>query len=105
MNWRIGRYYLPQRDFWVLYQKGKANGVQRIHRDAVMDKIESTSVKLPVFREGRILWLVEPQSEVHRQLEAVYRIAGGHYVFYTDIVADSPPITLKGVEIVPHGIQ
>ena len=105
MNWRIGRYYLPDRDFWVLYQRGSANGVQRIRRDVVWDKLENTSVKLPIFKEGRVLWLVEPQSEVLRQLGSVYKLGGGRYVYYTDIAAGSPSITLKGIEIVPHGIQ
>ena len=49
--------------------------------------------------------LVEPESDVLRRLASVYKLGGGRYVFYTDIVAGSPPITLNGVEIVPHGIQ
>jgi hypothetical protein len=105
MNWRIGRYYLPARDFWVLYRAGGTNGVQHIRRDVVVEKMENNSVRLPIFREGRVLWLIEPQSEIYKQLASVYKLGGGHYVFYTDIVAGSPAITLQGVEIIPNGIQ
>jgi len=105
MNWRIARYYLPNRDFWVLYSRDSINGVERVRRDAVIDRIENHSVKLPIFKAGRVLWLVEPNSEVFRQLSSVYKLGGGRYVFYSDITPDSPSINLKGVEIVPNGIQ
>jgi dolichyl-phosphate-mannose-protein mannosyltransferase len=105
MNWRIARYYLPNRDFWVLFSRGTSNGVQRIRRDAVVETIENNSVKLPISKGGRVLWLVEPDSEVFKQLASVYKLSGGRYVFFTDITADSPSITLKGVEIIPNGIQ
>ena len=105
MNWRIGRYYLPDRDIWVLYSKGSTNGVQHIRRDAVIDTVENNFPRLPLLRDVRVLWLVEPQSEVFKQLASVYKLGGGQYVFYSDIAGDSPSITLKGIEIIPHGIQ
>ena len=105
MNWRIGRYYLPNRDFWVLYRRDNINGVERVRRDVVADRIEDHSVKFPIFNTGRVLWLVEPGSEVLRQISSVYKLSGGRYVFYTDITGDSPSIKLDGVEIVPNGIQ
>ena len=105
MNWRIGRYYLPERDFWVLYSNGSTTGVQHIRRDKVIEKFESDSVELPIASNSRVLWLVEPQSDVFKQLDSVYKLNGGRYVFYTDIAGDSPSVRLKGVEIVPNGIQ
>jgi hypothetical protein len=54
---------------------------------------------------GRILWLVEPDSEVFKRLASVYRLNGGRYVFYTDITDDTPSVTLNGIEIIPNGIQ
>jgi hypothetical protein len=105
MNWRIARYYLPKRDFWVLFSTGNSNGMQRIRRDVVVETMENKSIHLPLLKGGRILWLVEPDSEVFKQLSSVYKLNGGRYVFYTDIASDSPSITLKGVEINPNGIQ
>jgi hypothetical protein len=105
MNWRIGRYYLPKRDFWILFSRGSSNGVQRIRRDAVVETIESHSFKLPLLKGGRILWMVEPDSEVFKRLASVYRLNGGRYVFYTDITDDTPSVTLNGIEIIPNGIQ
>jgi hypothetical protein len=105
MNWRIARYYLPNRDLWVLYSRGSTSGVQRIRRDTVIETIENNSVKLPIVENGRVLWLVEPDSEVFKQLSSVYKLNGGRYVFYTDITGDTPSIRLNGVEIAPNGIQ
>jgi hypothetical protein len=105
MNWRIARYYLSQRDFWVLFSRGSTNGVQRIRRDLVVDTIENDAVSLPVPKGGRVLWLVEPDSEVLKHLSSVYHLSGGRYVFYTDITNDTPSMTLKGVQIGPNGIQ
>jgi dolichyl-phosphate-mannose-protein mannosyltransferase len=105
MNWRIARYYLPKRDFWVLFSRASTNGVQRIRRDLVVDTIENNAVKLPILKGGRVLWLVEPDSEVLKHLSSVYQLSGGRYVFYTDISGDTPSVTLKGVQIVPNGIQ
>ena len=105
MNWRIARYYLPKRDLWVLYNRDTTSGVQRIRRDAVIDTTDNNSVQLPIVKNGRLLWLVEPGSEVLKQLSSVYKLNGGRYVFYTDITGDTPSIRLNGVEIVPNGIQ
>jgi hypothetical protein len=101
MNWRIGRYYLPDRDFWVFYKVGKNNGVQHIRRDVVVNKLENASIKLPLFTMGRILWVIEPQSEFYRKVASVYKLSGGRYVFYTDLGGDAPPVNLDGIEIVP----
>jgi hypothetical protein len=105
MNWRIARYYLPEREFWVLYRTPSTNGIQRIRRGAVIEKFEGNSLQLPVRQGGRVLWLVEPGSEVFKKLAAVYKISGGRYVFYTDMVAESPSVLLQGIEIIPNGIQ
>jgi hypothetical protein len=101
MNWRIGRYYLPDRDLWVLYKAGNTNGLQRVRRDVILDKLENVSINVPIFTNGRILWLIEPNSDFHRNLTARYQVNGGRYVFYTDVV-DSTPIIVEGVEFVPR---
>ncbi|HEY2383277.1 MAG TPA: hypothetical protein VGK48_19040 [Terriglobia bacterium] len=106
LHWQIARYYLPDRDLWVLYNGGAKNRAERIRRDQTLEKREEGApVKVPVFREGRILWLIEPQSAIYRQLASTQKLNGGRYVFYTDITADSPPIRIDDFEIVPAGIQ
>jgi hypothetical protein len=105
MNWRIGRYYLPSRDFWVLYKMGGRNGIEHVRRDVIVDKTGTTSPRLPIPKNARILWVVEPQSEIYNQIAAAYKVSGGQYVFYTDTAGDSAAVTLQGVEIVPNGIQ
>jgi len=105
MNWRIARYYLPNREITVLYHIGTVPGWERIRRDAVLQKTEGVSLKLPLIQNGRVLWLIEPQSPVFRKLDAAYKLQGGPYVFYTDVTESVPAINLDGVEIVSDGVQ
>lgn len=100
MNWRIGRYYLPEQDFWILQNNTKPNRVDRVRRDLVLESRE-TPLEIPIFREGRILWLIEPGSAFHKHIAAVQNLMGGKYVFYSDITPDSPPFTIDGVQIIP----
>jgi hypothetical protein len=102
MNWRIGRYYLPRRDFWILYNNTNPRRVERIRRDQLLEKRETLPLKIPVFREGRIVWLIEPDSAFQKQLAAATKITAGKYVSYSDITRDSAPFTIDGFEIVPQ---
>jgi hypothetical protein len=101
MNWRIGRFYLPDRDFWVLLKSGDRTSAQRIRRDAVVESLENTPVTLPIKSGSRIIWLIEPQSEFYRKLSSLFKLSGGRYVFYTDTTGDSVSLTWDG----DHGIQ
>jgi len=101
MNWRIGRYYLPQQDFWILYNNASPKRAERIRRDQSLEKRETAPLKIP-FREGRILWLIEPDSAFQKQLAKATKITMGKYVSYSDITHDSAPFTVDGFEIVPQ---
>jgi hypothetical protein len=101
MNWRIGRYYLPDHDVWVLFNNIPNKRAERIRRHALLDVREIEPLRLPVFQEGRILWLIEPGSVFHKELAATQNLMGGKYVFYSDITKDSTPFTINGFEIVP----
>lgn len=107
LHWQIVRYYLPDRDLWVLYNGATKKRAERIRRDLVLEnREEGTPVIVPVFREGRILWLIEPQSAIYRQLASTQNLNGGRYVFYTDITGDSPSIRIDDFEVVPApGVQ
>jgi len=100
MNWRIGRYYLPEQDFWILHNDTNPKRVERVRRDLVLESREAP-VEIRIFREGRILWLIEPDSAFHKQVAAVQKLMGGKYVSYSDITGDSPPFTIDGIQIVP----
>ena len=101
MNWRIGRYYVPKQDFWILYNNIAKKRAERIHRESQLDLREIPPLRVPVFQEGRIVWLIEPNSAIHKQLAASQPLMGGRYVFYSEITKDSPPFKLDEFDIVP----
>jgi hypothetical protein len=101
VNWRIVRYYLPRQDSWILYNSSTSKHIEHIRRDRVLEARGTPPLEIPIFREGRILWLVEPGSTVHKQVAAVQNLSGGKYVFYSDITPESSSFTIDGVRIVP----
>jgi len=101
MNWRIGRYYLPNQDFWIVYNDASKKRAERIRRDAVLEVREVPPLRVPIFREGRIIWLIEPDSAIYKQLASTENLHGGKYVFYSDITKDSSVFHLDDFEIVP----
>src|SRR2546425_49782 len=101
MNWRIGRYYLPKKDFWILYNNTVPKRVEHIRRDRVLEARENAPLEIPIFGEGRVLWLIEPESAFQKHVAASQKLMGGKYVFYSDISRESLPFTIDGVTIVP----
>src|SRR6266516_3225211 len=100
MNWRIGRYYLPKEDFWILYD-GEKRRVEHIRHNVLIEMRDSIPLRVPIFREGRILWLIEPDSAFHKQLANVQKLRGGKFVFYSDVTPDSPSFGIGEFEILP----
>ncbi len=110
MQWQVGRYYLPGQDFWVLSSKMEKKSAEHIRRDQVIEAREGVPVKVSIFPQGRILWLIEPNGAFYKQLANVQKLGGGSYIFYSDITPASPPFSIDGFEFVPstgsdHGIQ
>ena len=110
MQWQVGRYYLPGQDFWVLSSKMEKKNAEHIRRDQVIEARQGVPVKVPIFPQGRILWLIEPNGAFYKQLANVQKLGGGSYIFYSDITPASPPFSIDGFEFVPstgsdHGIQ
>jgi hypothetical protein len=101
MNWRIGRYYLPNSDFWILYENQPIKRAERIRRDSRLEVRETPPLRIPVFNEGRILWVLEPGSEIQKRVAETQKLEGGRYVFYSDITKESPPFRVDDFEIVP----
>jgi hypothetical protein len=102
LHWQIARYYLPKQDLWVLYNGPQQKKATLVRRDQVIEeRNDRMPLAVPVFREGRIIWVIEPQSAIYKQLAATQKLQGGKYVFYTDITMDSPPIRVDDFVIVP----
>jgi hypothetical protein len=102
MHWQIARYYLPAQDFWVLYNGAANKRAEHIRRDVVMEvRHTARPVTVPVFRECRILWVIEPQSAIYKQLAAIQPLQGGKYVFYTDVTPATQPFMIDEFQIVP----
>ncbi len=102
MNWRIGRYYLPDRDFWVLDSRMEHKSLQRIRRNTVVEARDALALSIPVFAQGRLLWLLEPDGPMYRNLASVANLNGGRYVSYIDITPDFAPFDADGFKIVPQ---
>jgi hypothetical protein len=102
MHWQIARYYLPTQDLWVLYNGDAQKRVEHIRRDVLLEmRNTSRPLTVPVYRDCRILWVIEPESAIYRQLAATQSLHGGKYVFYTDITPASQPFMIDEFEIVP----
>jgi hypothetical protein len=102
MHWQIARYYIPTQDLWVLYNGAAKKRIEHIRRDVLLEMRNfSRPLSVPVFRECRILWVIEPQSAIYKQLLATQPLHGGKYVFYTDITPASQPFMVDEFEIVP----
>jgi hypothetical protein len=67
----------------------------------VLDLKETAPLTVSTFREGRILWLLEPNSAIQKELAGRQKLSGGKYVLYSDITPDSPPFMLDEFEIIP----
>ena len=101
MNWRIGRYYLPNRDIWGLDNGAQGRRFGHIRRTTVLGYRDSPPFKIPVFRESRILFILEPNGRILRELAGSVKLSGARYVSYVDVARDSPSFTVDGFEIVP----
>ena len=86
----------------MLYNGAAKKRAEHIRRDQLLElRTGPTPLAVPVFREGRILWIIEPQSAIYKQLASTQKLNGGRYVFYTDITADSPSIRIDDFDVVP----
>ena len=102
LHWQIARYYLPKQDLWVLSNNGQQKRAEHVRRDQLIEaRNQGVLLTVPVFREGRIIWVIEPQSAIYKQLAAKQGLQGGKYIFYTDITKDSPSIRIDDFDIVP----
>jgi hypothetical protein len=84
MVWPIARYYLPERELWVVSPQD--NGAARLIRGEHTAAIKTGSpVIVRVPKPVRILWLMERGGALHQALEKAVPLHGGTKVFYTDV--------------------
>jgi hypothetical protein len=104
MNWRIARYYLPDRDIWVIADQGKEPMAQLIRRDKVIETRTGSTVQIPIPCSGRILWLIENDGSIYRGLSSIWELTGTPNVVVTstEVGGKCPVFRIKGFEFVPE---
>jgi 4-amino-4-deoxy-L-arabinose transferase-like glycosyltransferase len=102
LNWRILRYYQPNRDIWALADQANPKSALRVRRYASLQSVVGEPVRVPVPRGGRILWILDRTSPFYEQLCLARCTGGGQYVVYTDLsLEETAPFNVLGFEFIP----
>lgn len=102
LNWRIARYYLPDREIRVIEEQANQGATRTVRGRHVSVEESGSPVEIRLDHPSRILWLLEPGAELYKALEVSGRIQGGPKVFYTDVADEMPPFIVRNLRIVPH---
>ena len=104
MNWRIARYYMPDRDIWVLADQIQPPMAQRVRRDKVIETRTGMPVRIPIPCSGRILWLIENGGPFYMELSKIWELAGSPNVVVTatEVGSKCPTFRVKDFEFVPQ---
>src|SRR5262249_50529567 len=101
MNWRIARYYLPDRDIWVIADLQNPNSIEHVRRDRMLEKKVENRLEIPIPAGARIIWLLEREGPFHRALKKVVSpLPGGTYLSYTDIRPEMLPFRVMDFNFV-----
>jgi hypothetical protein len=102
LNWRILRYYEPNREIWSLADDASPKTALRVKRYGSLQSVSGDPVPIPVPRGGRIIWIVEPLGVFDGELRENVDVLGGRYVVYNDLPNDAVPFTVAGFEFRPQ---
>jgi hypothetical protein len=104
MNWRIARYYLPDRDIWVIADQMDPPMAQLIRRNKVIETRTGQTVQIPIPCKGRILWLIENGGPVYTDLSRTWEIDGSPLVVVTatQVGSKCPTFKVRDFEFVPE---
>jgi 4-amino-4-deoxy-L-arabinose transferase-like glycosyltransferase len=104
MNWRIARYYLPNREMWVIADRMDPPMAQLVQRDKVIETRTGQTVQLPIPCKGRILWLIENGGPVYTDLSRTWELDGSPLVVVTatQVGSKCPTFRVKNFEFVPQ---
>jgi hypothetical protein len=101
-NWRILRYYEPQRDIWVLNDQAAVRTALKVRRFSSLQSISADATPISVPNGARLLWIIEPGSALEAELRETLPVSGGRYVLYIDLPKDASPFAVAGFEFKPH---
>ena len=101
-NWRIIRYYAPQADIWVMADQRQPKMALHVRRDKAVGEAVGDVYNIEVPEGSRIIWLVEPEGPVRRELEKLQNFKPGRYLSYTDIPANTAPFQISDFRFVPR---
>jgi 4-amino-4-deoxy-L-arabinose transferase-like glycosyltransferase len=104
MNWRIARYYLPNRDIWVIADQMEPPMAQLVRREKVIETRTGQTVQIPIPCKGRILWLIENGGPVYTDLSRIWELDGSPFVVVTatQVGSKCPGFRVKNFEFVPQ---
>jgi len=101
LNWRIVRYYEPEREIWAISEDLPMRRALKIKRFDSLKSLSGETVSIPVPVGGRILFLLDPKSRVLEDLRRSSSLKGGRYVGYVDLPTDAAPMHVAGFEFMP----
>jgi len=102
LNWRILRYYEPNREIWALADEGNPRSALRVKRYGSLESSTGDPVPVSVPKGGRILWILEPEGTFDDELRENVSVFGGTYVVYSDLPDDAVPFKVAGFEFRPQ---
>ncbi len=102
LNWRILRYYEPDREIWSLVDDASPKTALRIKRYGYLESVSGDPAPIPVPKGGRILWVLEPLGLFDDELRESVSVFGGRYVAYSDLPDDAVPFKVAGFEFRPQ---
>jgi hypothetical protein len=102
LNWRILRYYEPQREIWSIADDARPRSALRVKRYGSLESVTGDPAPISVPKGGRIIWIVEPQGIFDAELRENVSVFGGRYVVYNDLPDDAVPFNVAGFEFRPQ---
>lgn len=108
LNWRIVRYYEPERVIWSVSDNWSDGSSQhaklsalKVRRFDSLQSLSGESVSIPVPAGGRILFLLDPKGRFETELRKAANPVHGQYISYVDLPPGATSIRVGGFELTP----
>jgi hypothetical protein len=85
---RVASYYLADQELWVVGDEETPPSASRIHGKDLIEIRHGASVKIPIPRGGRIIWLMDPASPFREAVSRAVSLNREGHVFHSDLAAD-----------------
>src|SRR5205085_1604539 len=76
LNWRILRYYEPNREIWSLSDSATPKAALRVKRYGSLESVTGDPVPISVPKGARILWILEPLGNFDAELRESVSVFG-----------------------------